>query len=76
MMIIIIICGFVVIVVVIAQNLVGVWLFYFQSCSQAPGFVGQQGWGVWGKQVGSMNEKSQTRGCYNITCICTNQETV
>ena len=28
------------------------------------------------KQVGSMNEESQVRGCYNITFICTNQETV
>ena len=28
-----------------------------------------------GKQVGSMNEESQVRGCYNITFICTNQET-
>ena len=36
------------------------------------------GWGVEGKQVGSMNEESQVRGCYNITFICTptNQETV
>ena len=23
-----------------------------------------------------MNEESQVRGCYNITFICTNQETV
>ena len=29
-----------------------------------------------GKQVGSMNEESQVRGCYNITFICTKQETV
>ena len=31
-----------------------------------------------GKQVGSMEEESQVRGCYNITFICTptNQETV
>ena len=31
-----------------------------------------------GKQVGSMDEESQVRGCYNITFICTpaNQETV
>ena len=31
-----------------------------------------------GKQVGSMDEESQVRGCYNITLICTptNQETV
>ena len=30
-----------------------------------------------GKQVGSMNEEPQVRGCYNITFICapTNQET-
>ena len=36
------------------------------------------GWGVEGKQVGSMDEESQVRGCYNITFICTptNQETV
>ena len=34
--------------------------------------------GVEGKQVGSMDEESQVRGCYNITFICTptNQETV
>ena len=40
--------------------------------------VGEQGWGVEGKQVGSMNEELQVRGCYNITFICTptNQETV
>ena len=31
-----------------------------------------------GKRVGSMDEKPQVRGCYNITFICTttNQETV
>ena len=36
------------------------------------------GCGVEGKQVGSMDEESQIRGCYNITFICTptNQETV
>ena len=36
------------------------------------------GWGVEGKQVGSMDEDPQVRGCYNITFICTptNQETV
>ena len=30
------------------------------------------------KQVGSMDEEPQVRGCYNITFICTptNQETV
>ena len=35
-------------------------------------------WGVEGKQVGSMNEEPQVRGCCNITFICTptNQETV
>ena len=40
--------------------------------------VGAWGWGVEGKQVGSMDEESQVRGCYNITFICTptNQETV
>ena len=31
--------------------------------------VGELG-GEWGKQVGSMNEESQVRGCYNITFIC------
>ena len=36
------------------------------------------GRGSWGKQVGSMDEEPQVRGCYNITFICTptNQETV
>ena len=29
-------------------------------------FAGEWG-GEWGKQVGSMNEESQVRGCYNIT---------
>ena len=29
-----------------------------------------------GEKVGSMNEESQVRGCYNITFIYTNQETV
>ena len=40
-------------------------------------YVGEWGWGVEGKQVGSMDEESQVRGCY-ITFICTptNQETV
>ena len=40
--------------------------------------VGEWGWGVEGKQVGSMDEESQVRGCYNITFICTptNQQTV
>ena len=40
--------------------------------------VGEWGGGVEGKQVGSMDEESQVRGCYNITFICTptNQETV
>ena len=33
--------------------------------------VGEWGWGVEGKQVGSMNEEPQVRGCYNITFICT-----
>ena len=32
--------------------------------------------GEWGKQVGSMNEESQVRGCYNITFNYINQETV
>ena len=42
----------------------------------APTFVGEWGWGVEGKQVGSTDEESQVRGCYNITFICTptNQE--
>ena len=40
--------------------------------------VGEWGWGVEGKQAGSMDEEPQVRGCYNITFICTptNQETV
>ena len=40
--------------------------------------VGELGWGIEGKQVGSMDEEPQVRGCYNITFICTptNQETV
>ena len=39
---------------------------------------GEWGWGVEGKQVGSMDEEPEVRGCYNITFICTptNQETV
>ena len=37
--------------------------------------VGERG-GEYGKQVGSMDEESQVRGCYNITFIDTNQETV
>ena len=37
--------------------------------------AGERG-GEWGKQVGSMNEESQVRGCYNITIIYANQETV
>ena len=32
--------------------------------------------GEWGKQVGSMNEESKVRCCYNITFICTHQENV
>ena len=41
-------------------------------------YVGEWGWGAEGKQVGSMDEESQVRGCYNITFISTptNQETV
>ena len=40
--------------------------------------VGEWGWGIEGKQAGSMDEESQVSGCYNITFICTptNQETV
>ena len=34
-------------------------------------YVGEWGWGVEGKQVGSTDEESQVRGCYNITFICT-----
>ena len=37
--------------------------------------VGERG-GEWGKQVGSMDEESLVSGCYNITFIDTNQETV
>ena len=46
-----------------------------QSCKNS---VGEWRWGVEGKQVGSMDEESQVRGCYNIAFICTptNQETV
>ena len=36
-------------------------------------FVGEHG-GERGKQIGSMNEESQVRGCYNITFIYTNQK--
>ena len=45
---------------------------------QAVNCVGEWGWGVEGKQVGSMDEEPQVRGCYNITFICTptNQEIV
>ena len=39
-------------------------------------FIVDEQCGEWGKLVGSMNEESQVRGCYNITFICTNQETV
>ena len=38
-------------------------------------YVGERG-GEWGKQVGSINEEPQVRGCYNITFTNTNQETV
>ena len=34
--------------------------------------VGEWGWGVEGKQVGSMDEESQVRGCYNFY-LYTNQ---
>ena len=37
--------------------------------------VGNRG-GEWGRQIGSMTEESQVSGCYNITFIYTNQETV
>ena len=48
------------------------------ALGKAHTYVGDWGWGVEGKQVGSMDEESQVRGCYNITFICTptNQETV
>ena len=48
------------------------------GCLKQNACVGEWGWGVEGKQVGSMDEESQVRGCYNITFICTptNQETV
>ena len=67
------------------------FLMIFKLCDVIHGFspsrlevrsmflsVGEWGWGVEGKQVGSMDEESQVRGCYNITFICTptNQETV
>ena len=47
-------------------------------CANTSNSVGEWGWGVAGKQVGSTDEESQARGCYNITFICTptNQETV
>ena len=38
-------------------------------------YLGEWG-GECGKQVGSMNEESQVSGCYSITFIYTNQETV
>ena len=31
--------------------------------------VGEWGWGVEGKQVGSMNEEPQVRGYYNILFV-------
>ena len=38
-------------------------------------YVSVSEWGrEWGKQVGSMNEESQVRGCYNITFIYANKE--
>ena len=37
--------------------------------------LGKQG-GEWGMQAESINEESQVRGCYNLTFIYTNQETV
>ena len=38
-------------------------------------YVGEWG-GEEGKQVGSMDDESQVRDCYNITFNYTNQETV
>ena len=32
--------------------------------------------GEWGMQVGSINEESQVRGCYNMICIYSNPVTV
>ena len=54
------------------------------ECSECAGeqrivpCAGEWGWGVEGKQAGSMSEEPQVRGCYNITFICTptSQETV
>ena len=46
-----------------------------QLADVAYDFVGERG-GEWGKQVGSMNKKSQVRSCCNITFIYTNQKTV
>ena len=55
-------------------------LFVFALLALVSGYqcVGEWGWGVEGKQVGSMDEEPQVRGCYNITFICTptSQETV
>ncbi len=55
-----------------------VWTNFKKDTTNAEIYVGEWGWGVEGKQVGSMDEESQVRGCYNITFICTptNQETV
>ena len=49
-------------------------MFWIVRENFIPG-VGERG-GEWGKQVGSMNEESQVSGCYNVTFIYTNQETV
>ena len=52
--------------------------FRVYNCTQVLTTFRGVGWGVEGKQVGSMDEEPQVRGCYNITFICTptNQETV
>ena len=43
------------------QNISGSWAWYYRPSNQP--HVGERG-GEWGKQVGSMNEESQVRGCY------------
>ena len=54
------------------------FLLFFSVFSFAFYLCRGVGMGSWGKQVGSMDEEPQVRGCYNITFICTptNQETV
>ena len=67
--------------VLMMQSVINVPLYVFPQLRDIminDNNVGEWGWGVEGKQVGSMDEESQVRGCYNITFICTptNQETV